>query len=173
MFMDMKRRTPLGLVDDVNSEEPIMNPFGKDVHLSLSDLQEEMNRVFQRLWVAGARVSPFSESDWIPYVDVRDEPERVVVTAELPGVELGAVDLTFNDGALTISGTKSDGAAEPSPGKKLVAERRFGSFTRCLPMPADIEPDQIRAQCRQGVLEVVLPKLRSAATRSIKIQAES
>lgn len=150
-----------------------MNPFGKDVHLSLSDLQEEMNRVFQRLWAAGARISPFSDSDWIPYVDVRDEPERVVVTAEVPGVELGAVELTFNDGVLTISGTKSEEARDSQSGKKLVSERRFGSFTRSLPMPAGIDADQIRAQCRHGVLEVVLPKTRSATARTIKIQGDA
>ncbi|MCC7291634.1 MAG: Hsp20/alpha crystallin family protein [Phycisphaerales bacterium] len=149
------------------------NPFGKEIHLNMSDIQDEMNRMFQRLWSAGARVNPFSESDWIPYADVRDEADRVVVTAEVPGVDLGAVDVSFAEGLLTISGTKAEAAPpEGSGSKKLIGERRYGSFTRTLPIPHKVEPDKITATCKKGVLEIVLVKARSATARTIKIEGE-
>ncbi|GIK17127.1 MAG: heat-shock protein [Planctomycetota bacterium] len=146
------------------------NPFGKEIHLNMTDIQDEMQRMFQRLWAAGARVNPFSESDWIPYVEVRDEAERVVVTAEVPGVDIGAVDVSFAEGLLTISGNKSEISGEAASGKKLVSERRYGAFARTLPIPHKIEPDRITASCRKGVLEVVLPKSRSATARTIKVE---
>jgi len=146
--------------------------FGKEMHLNLSDIQDEVNRAFQRVWAAGARVNPFSENDWLPSVDVRDEPDRILIQAELPGVDLGAVDVTYADGMLTISGSKTDTGTEGAPAKKLVCERRYGSFSRSLPISHKIEPDRITASCRKGVLEVVLPKVKGAAGRTIRIEGQ-
>jgi len=146
------------------------NPFGKDVQYSLSDLQVEMNRMFQRLWHAGKRVNPFSDQGWIPDVDIWDEPERVVVTAELPGIDIEAVDLSFNEGELTISGTKAEPKLDESR-SRLISECRYGSFCRSIPISVKIDADHIAAACKAGVLEVILPKLNVKVAKTIKINA--
>jgi len=145
-------------------------PFGKDVQFSLSDLQDEMNRVFSRLWQGGMRVNPFVEHEWGPRIDLREEPERFVATAEVPGVDIAAIDLSYTAGVLSIRGEKPEPAFDEGLWQRVISECRHGSFVRTIPLPAEIDPDAISATCRAGVLEVVLPKSQVARAKPIKIE---
>ncbi len=147
-------------------------PFGKDVQFSLTDLQEEMNRMFQRLWQGGMRVNPFAEHDWGPRVDLREEPERFVLTAEVPGVDIAGIDLSYTGGVLTIRGEKTAPTFDEGQWQRVTSERRFGSFVRTVPLPASIDADGISAGCRNGVLEVVLPKTHGARAKTISIETK-
>lgn len=145
-------------------------PFGKDVQFSLSELQDEMNKVFNRLWEGGMKVNPFAERDFVPRVDIREEPERFVVTAEVPGVDISAIEVSFTEGTLTLRGQKWEGEFDDANWQRLVSERRYGSFTRAVPIPLKVEADRIAARCEAGVLEVVLPKSQTARPKTIKVQ---
>ena len=150
-------------------------PFRKDVPLSLGVVQEEVNRMFDRFWHLGVLAGPLDGQDWAPPVDVREEPDRFVVRAELPGLSTDEVDVSIAGDSLIITGHKpSDhGEEEPEQGNHyLRTERRFGRFCRTLPLPATVDFDKATAQCKKGVLEIILPKKKDARPKAISVVVE-
>ena len=150
-------------------------PFRKDVPLSLGEVQAEVNRMFDRFWHVGVLAGPMDGQDWAPPVDVREEPDRFVVRAEVPGLSTDEVDVSIAGESLIITGQKpSDrGEEEPEPGERyLRTERRFGRFCRTLPLPATVDFEKATAQCRKGVLEVILPKKEDARPKTISVVVE-
>ncbi len=145
-------------------------PFGKDVQFSLNDVQNEINAMARRLWEGGMRVNPFSETDWEPRVDLYEEPDRFILTAEVPGVEIAAIDVSYSDGVLTLRGDKV--APAPVEGRRrLMTERRYGTFMRTVHVPGAIDTDKIKATSRAGIIEITLKKSADASARTIKIES--
>ncbi len=142
-----------------------------DIPVSLTDLQSEMNNVFQRLWHSGLSTKPFDGQEWAPAVDLVEEPDRFVIMAEVPGLDAGDIDLSYTGSELTIKGVKADAdRAKEVPATAVRRERRFGQFSRRINIPGAIIPDQISASCRNGVLEINLAKKEDTRSRSIKIE---
>ena len=146
--------------------------FGKDMQFSVSDLQDEMNRMFQRLWQSGMKVNPFAEQAFSPRVDLCEQPDRFILTAELPGVDLSEIELSYSEGVLSIRGEKNAPDIDEACVEHSVQERRFGPFVRNVTVPAGIDADAISAACKAGVLEVVLPKTHQAQAKSIKVEVK-
>ncbi|RJP35420.1 MAG: Hsp20/alpha crystallin family protein [Phycisphaerales bacterium] len=145
-------------------------PFGKDVPFSLGEVQNEINAMARRLWESGMRVNPFSETDWEPHVDLYEDPGRFILTAEVPGVEVGAIDVSYSDGVLTLRGDKV--APAPIEGRRrLMTERRYGTFMRAVHIPGSIDADRITATSRAGVIEITMQKSPNASARTIKIES--
>ena len=147
-------------------------PFGKDVPFCLADIQDEMNRVFERMWHAGVSAGPFDGQDWAPRLDMLDEPNRYVLRAEVPGLGVDDIEVAFHDNVLTIKGHKHPDYSDDDKKHMLRLERRFGDFNRTIDIPAPIEADKIKASCRQGVLEVILEKKEESRPRSVKIEVQ-
>ena len=147
------------------------NPFGKDIPLSLGDLQGEINRMFDRLWHGGLSTRPFDGSAWAPTFDVLEEEDRVVVMAEIPGVDASEVELSFQDDRLVLKGHRESPWSEEASKRLIRRERRFGPFSRTIDMPAGIDPDKISATARSGVITVTLAKIEQARGKSIRIEA--
>ncbi len=103
-------------------------------------------------------------------VDVSETDEQVVVKAALPGIQPEDVDISVNDGVLTIKGeTKSE---ESSDGENYHRrEIRYGAFFRSVPLPASVNDDKAEAGFKDGVLTVALPKAEEAKPKQIKIKA--
>ena len=93
-----------------------------DIPVSLTDLQSEMNNVFQRLWHSGLSTKPFDGQEWAPAVDLFEEPDRFVIMAEVPGLEAADIDLSYAGSELTIKGVKTD--ADQEKGVPATAVRR-------------------------------------------------
>jgi len=130
-------------------------------------------------WDAGSDFDKFfniamsgapSLSGWSPAVDVRENEESFVVTAELPGLEPEHVDLSVENGVLSISGEKKDEfeGTDSETGGHLV-ERRYGKFQRNFSLPRSVDPEKVEARFRNGILTVTLPKSSAAKPRRIKI----
>ena len=147
------------------------NPFGKDIPLSLGDLQSEINRMFDRLWHGGLSTRPFDGSAWAPTFDVLEEEDRVEVMAEIPGVNASEIELSFQDDRLTVKGHRESPWSEEASKRLIHRERRFGPFSRTIDMPAGIDPDKISATARSGVITVTLAKIEQARGKSIRIEA--
>jgi HSP20 family protein len=110
------------------------------------------------------------ESDsWIPAVDVHEEAQAIVFTAELPGVAKEQVEVTFHEGVLSISGKKASTRTNEDRGVRI-AERSFGSFTRRFKLPGDVESGAIEAAHANGVLTVTVPRKASAQPATIAIK---
>lgn len=111
---------------------------------------------------------------WIPAMEIEDTKDALFVTAELPGIDPGHVDVSVDDGVLTISGEKRD---EHKEGKEdseyYLFERRFGSFRRAFTLSDKVDVDKISASFDKGVLKVTLPKTEKTKSKGRKITVSS
>jgi HSP20 family protein len=107
---------------------------------------------------------------WIPRVDVREENERFVVAADLPGVEGKDIEITADEGVLTIRGQRGSDKKTAGEGYERV-ERARGTFLRRFTLPESADAGAIKATHVNGVLEVSIPKRPQAQPRRIEVQA--
>jgi len=152
------------------SRFPFPLPFRKEGPFGLRDLQDEINSMFAKLWHAGLSTGPFDGQDWAPVVDVFEEPDRFVVRAEVPGLDASEIELTFSGGTLTLRGHKAADYTEETAKGLLRRERRFGSFARGIPLPANVDAAKVSATCRNGLLEITLPKTEESRPKPIKVE---
>lgn len=103
-----------------------------------------------------------------PAVDISEDDGKYVVTAELPGVKSDDVHLEISGDLLTLSGEKRSEREEEKEERRYV-ERRFGRFSRSFTLPANADPDRIRAKFADGVLTVEIPKSEESKARVISI----
>ncbi len=138
-------------------------------------MQLEMNRLFEDFWPdfempALARGNGGLAAVVAPRVDVSETEKEIQVTAELPGLEEKDVEVTFADGMLTIAGERKTEKEEKDEAKKYyVKERTYGSFKRMLALGEDVEEGKIKAEFKNGVLTVVLPKAEEAVAKTKRI----
>ena len=132
-------------------------------------LQDEMNRVFDRVWHGGITTRPFDGQPWAPAIDLYEHDDRYVLYVEVPGVDGSAVDVSCVGNTLTMRGEKRrpEGVAEETTA--IHGERRFGGFCRTVDLPGKINVDQVSACCRFGVLEITVPKSESSRPRSVRV----
>jgi HSP20 family protein len=128
--------------------------------------RREMDQWIDRFGFAGQSLQP-----WVPPVSIKETESDIVVTAELPGLEPKHVEITIENGMLTISGEKVSGE-EQETGTHYLNERRFGRFERSFSLLQSIVTDDIRADFANGVLTVVLPKTAEAKPKRIRIATE-
>ncbi len=104
----------------------------------------------------------------MPPVDVIDREKEILVRAELPGVNKDEIDVTVTDDRITIKGEyrKED---KEEKGEYHRMETRYGSFSRSLDLPADVDAAKTSAKFEDGVLEITLPKVAAAKKKTIKV----
>lgn len=107
---------------------------------------------------------------WVPAVDIRETENELFVTVELPGLRPSDVDVTVQNGVLTISGEKQWESGSASDGSYHLNERRYGRFERNFTLLQSVVPDDIRASFDNGVLTITLPKTAEAKRRRIQIE---
>ena len=120
---------------------------------------------------AGGKTS--RASLWSPPVDVRESDTEVVVEAELPGIARDDISVRYHDGRLILEGQREDGRETGDDangsGAWVRRERVLGRFHRSFDLPESVDSSAIRAESRDGVLKVVLPKLEKAQPRQIEV----
>ena len=133
---------------------------------------ERMRRDMDRLWDSfferGVRRTD-EEGEWLPSLDVAETKNDVVVKAEIPGMDPKDIDISLTDGLLTIKGEKKQEREEKEKDYHLV-ERSYGTFTRSIRLPKEVQRDKINASYKNGVLTVTLPKSEEAKRQEIKIK---
>ncbi|MBP7148848.1 MAG: Hsp20/alpha crystallin family protein [Acidobacteria bacterium] len=136
------------------------------------DLKTRINRLFEELL---ARTEPgevpAAGGEWTPRVDLYELPDRVVLRADVPGVSPGDLDVRLENGQLLLRGTRRQ-PQDLDPGALCRLERPFGPFVRRYALPDSVDPEQVRASCAQGVLEVVIGKRETGGFRRIPVQAD-
>ncbi|MCI0583674.1 MAG: Hsp20/alpha crystallin family protein [Chloroflexi bacterium] len=135
-------------------------------------LRQAMDRFFDDdvfrpfRWTAGAIDGP-----GLP-LDVTTTPDELVVQASLPGIKPAAVEITVENGTLTISGTTAEEARDEGA-SYLVQEIRRGSFSRSVTLPNGLEPDKASATFEDGLLTLRIPKAEQVKPRQIRISPVS
>lgn len=107
---------------------------------------------------------------WIPHVDIREEAERFVVAADVPGVEPKDIEITADKGVLTVRGERSSQKNATADGYERV-ERASGTFLRRFTLPESADAEAIKATHVNGVLELSIPKRPQEQPRRIAVQA--
>jgi HSP20 family protein len=139
---------------------------------------EEMERLFEsffpRGWLRPWRFDwPSWPAEWaevrLPSVDVIDRDDEVVVRAELPGVDKKDLDVSLSENTLTIKGSTQREEKEEK-GDYYRREISQASFARTITLPAEVDGERAKANFKDGVLELVLPKREKAKRQSIKVE---
>ncbi|HSD50117.1 MAG TPA: Hsp20/alpha crystallin family protein [Candidatus Methylomirabilis sp.] len=138
----------------------------------LSRLEREMEDLFGGLFrgLPFARLSGMARG-LAPAVDMLDRKDEVVLRADLPGLEQKDIDVTVEEGVLTIRGERK-GEREVKEEDYYCCERWAGGFERSLTLPAGVSAEKIKATFKNGVLEVHLPKVEKAKGKRIEIKVE-
>jgi len=141
---------------------------GGEVMDPILSLHREMNRLFDDFFGgAGSRLpsvgfgAGFGGMGW-PQTDVVENDKEYRVTAELPGLEEKDIDLTFQDGVLTLKGEKK---VEHDAESARYSERYHGRFQRSVSLGTDVDEEKVSASFKSGVLTVVLPKTPEAESK--------
>jgi len=141
-----------------------------DLFDDLRNAQDELLRMsgMRRQWLAQLGNSRATEA-WAPAVDITERKDAYLVTAELPGVGTADLEVTFQDGLLTIQGERHP-AGDAAGEKVHRAERCYGAFSRSINLPSHVQADKIEATAKDGVLRILVPKAPEARAKRIQVQ---
>lgn len=139
-----------------------------DPFRDLVDMQSEVNRAFDAYFGRQARPGTMDRV-WAPAVDIYETKDDLVVSAELPGVKEKDVHLSIVGDMLALRGQRM-GENQVNEENYHRVERWSGSFERHIQLPIPVQADKVRANYRDGVLEVRLPKVEEVKPREIKIE---
>jgi len=145
-----------------------------DPFQDLRSAQDEMNQMSPMLAHAlglhaqqgGGRATTQA---WAPALDISERKDAYLVTVELPGVEFDDLQITLEDGLLTIQGERHF-AHDSSEQQFHRIERRYGAFRRSITLPAHVMADGIEATADNGVLQIVVPKVEEAKPKRIQVR---
>lgn len=112
---------------------------------------------------------PTAAADWAPAVDIREEDSRFVIHADVPGVDPKDIQVSMEDGVLTLSGERKSEVTEEAQGWHRT-ERLSGRFLRRFTLPEGADAESISAKGSNGVLEISIPKLAKLQPRRIEIK---
>lgn len=137
-------------------------------------LQDRMNRMFDESYGGAPRGAAASDQDWAlggswaPAVDIYEQDGNIVLKAELPGVDSKDVDIRLENNVLTLRGERKLDTEVKRENYHRV-ERTYGSFSRSFTLPTVVDQEKIKADYRDGVLRVTLPKREEAKPKQITI----
>jgi HSP20 family protein len=143
-----------------------------DPFQDLLAIQDEMNQLFGRAvgQGSGRSQSQAAERMWAPALDISERKDAYVVTVEVPGIKAEDLDITLEDGLLTIKGERR--FTQDSTDQQFHrVERRYGGFRRSITLPSQVQAEQIEASFEDGVLEVIVPKAEEAKPKKITVRA--
>ena len=139
----------------------------------LVSLQERMNRMFEDSYRgAGSSDDWALGGAWAPAVDIYEQDGNIVMKAELPGVDPKDVDVRLENNTLTLSGQRRLDSEVKQENYHRV-ERAYGTFTRSFTLPSVVDQGHIKAEYKDGVLKVTLPKREEAKPKQINIAVGS
>ena len=110
-----------------------------------------------------------SRPPWTPAVDISEREDAYMVAAEVPGVAIDDLEITFEGGLLTLEGTRR---AAPEFAEEQIhrAERNYGHFRRSITLPTHVKPEAIQASAQNGVLQIMVPKAEEAPAQRIQVR---
>ena len=141
------------------------NPF-----YELERIQDEINNIFDGTFgFQQANSSGILETSWAPSVDVYDSKDNVLVKADIPGLKKEDINITVQDNTLIIEGQKNRND-EINEDNYVRVERFYGNFYRAILLPSEIDSSNVKAEYKNGTLELILPKKEEAKPKQIKVE---
>jgi HSP20 family protein len=160
---------------------PLAWPYARENEMTVTtgrdafeDLLAAQDEVIRTGWGRAKRHSQQYGADagamtWTPAIEISERKDAYMVSAELPGVSAGEVEITFGDGLLTIQGERH--AARDAAGERVHrSERCYGAFHRSITLPGHVQAGKIEATAQDGMLKVLVPKAPEAQARRIPVR---
>jgi HSP20 family protein len=132
-------------------------------------LQDEIKQVFDRFLGDEGDQSNVVTSQWVPRVDIREDGDRFVILADIPGVDPKDIEIHMDKGILSLRGERQSEKKDGN-GRYSRVERAHGTFYRRFALPDSANPDGITATGRHGVLQIDIPKKPETTPRRIQVQ---
>ena len=139
-----------------------------DPFRDLSMIQDRMNRLFEDTGRGWRTDEPAATTTWSPAVDIFETEGEIVVKAELPGMDRKDITLNLEKNVLTLKGERRF-EKETKDDNYHRIERSYGTFSRAFSIPATVDEENIRADYKDGVLKIVLPKKEQSKPKQIRI----
>jgi HSP20 family protein len=143
---------------------------------SLTDFRNEMNRLlegfFSRSSMAPGWLEASEPGRWLPAIDVAESDTAIRIRAELPGIDPKDVDVSVSEDRLVIAGEKKSETKSADNGWTH-RESHYGGFSRAIPLPEAVDPDQVKAHYDKGVLTVDLTKSPTSTSRKVPVLSGS
>jgi len=144
---------------------------------SLLDLRSQMNHIFDEFFDQPFGLSAFNgdsawKGDFAPRLDISETEKEITISIELPGLEPEDVHISLDHNALTISGEKR-AELEDKDKRFYRVERSYGSFYRSIPLPNEVNENEIDATFKRGLLKVTLPKAKATEKKSKHISIKT
>jgi HSP20 family protein len=133
----------------------------------LTDIRDEIDRLFEIPAAELARGSQLM-SGWTPAMDLYEDKNNLYLEAELPGMKREDIEVSLHEGTLSISGERK-GQSTCQEAEVCRAERFNGRFQRTVTLPVPVSPDKIKAQYKDGVLSITLPKTEESKPKQIDV----
>ena len=144
-----------------------MHPFKE-----LEEIGERFNRLFGRLPAhRDSGQEALTVADWVPKVDITEDDNEYLIKAEIPEVDKKDVKVMVHDGVLTIQGERKQEKEENSKRFHRI-ERFYGTFFRSFSLPEDVAEDKLKAEFKDGMLLVRLPKAEKPKPKAVEIQVQ-
>ena len=135
--------------------------------------QDDLTRMFRRSWLRGPDEQSINEGGkWAPAVDIYETGDSLVVEAELPGIDVTDIDVTVDDGVLTIKGERTHEREVDEENYRRI-ERAWGLFQRSIKLPTETVADNVTASYDSGVLKVTVPKTEPQQPKSIPVTIDT
>jgi HSP20 family protein len=131
-------------------------------------LQERMNRLFNETGRGYRGDEPSATTTWSPAVDIFETEGEIIVKAELPGIDRKDIALNLEKNVLTVKGERKFEKETKEENYHRI-ERAYGGFSRSFSIPATVDEERIRADYKDGVLKIALPKKDQVKPKQIKI----
>lgn len=149
----------------------------RDPFDELRRMEEWMDKVFRETWMPyymGRGALPKTAEEELaetatPFVDIKEKGDELIMYADLPGVEKEDITLTIRDDTLEINAERKveEGGKDE---RYLRKERRYTRFYRAIQLPAKVNKDEVKASLKNGVLEIVLPRLAEREVKKIEVK---
>lgn len=137
---------------------------------ALNQLHSQLNRLFDRELDSG-EASSAATADWIPPADIEEYADRFLLRLDVPGVALDAIDITLDQGVLSVSGERPKDVLSKDVERSRI-ERPSGRFHRRFTLPDTVDAAAVRARGSNGIIEVTIPKQARAQPRRIQVESQ-
>ena len=145
------------------NDYPSWSPFDQ-----LFGLRNELNRLMESPLTDGNRSTEFFNG-WVPSVDVLEEKNNIIVRAELPGMKKEDIEISLHEGVLSLTGERAEKEQTNGNGQVYRSERYYGRFHRTVSLPKPVAADKVKANYKDGLLTITLPKTEEAKPRQIEV----
>jgi HSP20 family protein len=145
------------------------DPMRWDPSRELEEIGERVNRLFGRPNRRESGREALTVADWIPTVDIAEDDKEYLIKAEIPEVDKKDVKVTVQERVLTIQGERKQVKEENNQRFHRI-ERAYGTFVRSFTLPEDVEEDKVRAEFKDGMLLVRVPKTEKPQPKAVEVK---